>query len=162
MTSVALAWKSKIFFTFIAKTSGLRDQPWSKCNKLYKVWGLLGDILEAGYHSHVGTACFLLQPVLVSLLPFSGEMALLDSTVTYPLNSPLIRFTKVGRWHTQGQPGISSNNFIPAWKYTDSKDRLSKSSSEYMGRLSRNFCCFPGSCSFHILGVQFFQNFLLR
>ena len=103
--------------------------------------------------------CCLLEPFCFIKSPptSSEEMALLDSTVTYLLNVPPIRFTKVERTTT-----ITSNKRIAAWKYTNSKAHLSKSPSEYLGRMSRHSCSFPGSCSFHSLGIQFFQNILLR
>lgn len=79
--------------------------------------------------------CCLLEPFCFIKSPptSSEEMALLDSTVTYLLNVPPIRFTKVERTTT-----ITSNKRIAAWKYTNSKAHLSKSPSEYLGRMSRH------------------------
>lgn len=140
-------------------SSDLRDHLWSTWSDYTKAWGLRGALLEAGYHSHLCVACFLLQPLCFGKSPpFLWD----NGSSGFHSNLPPLRFTKVRRQLTQELPAITSSYFILAWEYMVSKDHLCKSSSESMGRLFRNFYCFPDFCSFHSLGVQFFENFILR
>ena len=101
--------------------------------------------MEAGRHSHLDVACFLPQPLRFGESPpFLWD----DGSSGFQSNLPPLRLTKVGRQLSQGLPAITSSCFIPEWEYVVSKDHLVKSSRESMGRLFRNFYCFPDSCSF--------------
>lgn len=117
---------------------GLRDLSWLMCWGLFKVMRFIrGHFGGCMQQFSVSSLCVLVIPSP------SWVMPLVDSVVIYPLNSPLLRFTKVGKWPTQGQACLTSSNFIPAWKDTDSKDLLSKSSNENRGGLSINFSRLP-------------------
>ena len=123
-----------------------------------QAWGLRGDLLEAGRHSHLHVECFLPQPLRFGESPpFLWD----DGSSGFQSNLPPLRFSKVGRQLTQGLPAFTSSCFIPEWEYVVSKDHLFKSSRESMGRLFRNFYCLPDSCSFPSLDVQFFETILL-
>lgn len=139
-------------------SSDLRDLPWSTCSRLFKGMRFKGGPLEAGYHSHLCVACFLLQP-----LCFGKSPPLLwdNGSSGFHSNLPPLRFTKVaGSLPKDYQLSLPTILFLHG--NTWFQKIICLSSSESMGRLLRNFYCFPDSCSFHSLGIQFFENFLLR
>lgn len=118
---------SLLLFSLVSETSLVNIQETRKCVKFIR--DHFGHWLpQSCIHN------MFLPPALCfgSTLPSSVVMPLLYFTETYPLNSPALRFTKVGRWPTHRQSAVTPSIFVPSWKHTNSKDHPSKSSNEYI------------------------------